>query len=32
VLVTRHSLFLMLAKVDNVTAPGVLDGFQRSSD
>ncbi len=30
VLVCRHSLFLMLAKVENATALGVLDGFQRT--
>lgn len=30
VLVCRHSLFLMLAKMDNSTALGVLEGFQRT--
>lgn len=30
VLVCRHSLFLMLAKVENATALGVLAGFQRT--
>lgn len=30
VLVCRHSLFLMLAKVEDATALGVLEGFQRT--
>lgn len=30
VLVCRHSLFLMLAKIEDSTALGVLDGFQRT--
>lgn len=30
VLVCRYSLFLMLAKVENATALGVLEGFQRT--
>lgn len=30
VLVCRHSLFVMLAKVEDATAAGVLEGFQRT--